>query len=101
MSGGGERMPMRQLPFKHLQLQGLLTVIAVTDNCLSFSLKGNLETCSVKILVAVWCVCVCARARSCRLVGVCVCVCVCVSNQVVSEEWKEIFLILTAQFCQC
>ena len=50
---------MRQLPFKHLQLQGLLTVIAVTDNCLSFSVKGNLETCSVKILVAVWCVCVC------------------------------------------
>lgn len=66
MSGGGERMPMRQLPFKHLQLQGLLTVIAVTDNCLSFSVKGNLETCSVKILVAVWCVGGC--------VGVCVCV---------------------------
>lgn len=74
MSGGGERMPTRQLPFKHLQLQGLLTVIAMTDNCLSFSVKGNLETCSVKILVAVWwvgaCGCVCARA--CSLVGVCV-----------------------------
>ena len=83
MSGGGERMPMRQLPFKHLQLQGLLTVIAVTDNCLSFSLKGNLETCSVKILVAVWCVCVggcvcvCARALVPSSGGVCVCVCLC------------------------
>lgn len=98
---------MRQLPFKHLQLQGLLTVIAVTDNCLSFSVKGNLETFSVKILVAAWCVCVCVG----EWVGGCVCVrahavwwgwvCVCVSNQVVSEEWKEIFLIFTAQFCQC
>lgn len=83
MSGGGERMPMRQLPFKHLQLQGLLTVIAVTDNCLSFSVKGNLETFSVKILVAAWCVCVCVGewvggcvcARSCSLVGVGVCLC--------------------------
>lgn len=69
MSGGGERMPMRQLPFKHLQLQGLLTVIAVTDNCLSFSVKGNLETFSVKILVAAWCVCVWVSGW----VGVCVC----------------------------
>lgn len=97
MSGGGERMPMRQLPFKHLQLQGLLTVIAVTDNCLSFSVKGNLETFSVKILVAAWCVCVCVRAHAVWWGWVCVCV----SNQVVSEEWKEIFLIFTAQFCQC
>ena len=57
---------MRQLPFKHLQLQGLLTVIAVTDNCLSFSVKGNLETFSVKILVAAWGggVCVCALMQS-------------------------------------
>ena len=74
---------MRQLPFKHLQLQGLLTVIAVTDNCLSFSVKGNLETFSVKILVAAWCVCVCVCewvggcvcVRSCSLVGVGVCLC--------------------------
>lgn len=85
MSGGGERMPVRQLHFKQLQLHGLLTVRAVTDNCLSFSVKGNLGTCSLRILVAVWCV------------SVCVC---CVSNQVVSEEWKEVFLIFTAQLCQ-
>lgn len=52
VSGGWERKPTRQLHFKQLQLQGLLTVIAVTDNCLSFSVKGNLGTCPVRMLVA-------------------------------------------------
>lgn len=89
MSGGGERMPTRQLPFRRLQLQGLLTVVVVTDSCLGFSVKGSLETCSVKILVAVWWVCgwggVCARVQSGG------CVCICVSNQVVSEEWRDYF----------
>lgn len=56
-----------------LQLQGLLTVIAVTDNCLSFSVKGNLGTaCPVRILVAI---CVCARVHTHMHVLMCVCVC--------------------------
>lgn len=46
LSGGGERMPRRQLHFKQSQLQRLLSVVAVTDNCLSFSVKGNLGTLS-------------------------------------------------------
>lgn len=63
MTGGGERMPARQLHFKQLQLQGLLIVIALTDNCLSFSVKGNLGTCPVRILVASFCVHVCVHVR--------------------------------------
>lgn len=63
---GWERIPTRQLHLKQLQLQALLTVIAGTDNCLSFSVKGNLGTRPVRILVAIWgCVCAHADAHMC------------------------------------
>lgn len=62
LSGGWGRMPIRWLHFKQFQLGGLLTVIAVTDNCWSFSARGNLGTCPVKILVACWSVCLCFKA---------------------------------------
>lgn len=61
--------------------RGSLARIALTDNCLSFNMRGNLGTRPVRISVEVACICACLRLS----VRVYTTVCAALSRMVLEE----------------